>query len=228
MTRAEARLLKKRMPLRSADDFAWIRIGPLLLSVLGLLVGTMLGHPWVLAALGAAAGLPFSKRVYRSFAQSAAALQGEIDAAVVEVVEVFGAEIIEQKPNALIPSVYPIFYMDIGGERVMVLRGQTLFTHLYDVRRLKGSFPAGWNANDNINEEELPLFTTHMRIHRSRVLGYLFEIELLGEVIEPGPTSLPRDYEGTPSGLEETLLISASFAEVRAAARKSGDSDCEI
>ncbi len=201
----------------TADSWAWVLLPMVavggMLFFLGKLASGLLGAqhlPLVLGGAGALAGVWPSVLIYRSFRRAQSLAWGDASLGRVEVVEVTDPVVVQQEEYN---DEGPIYYLDIGGGKIMFVWGQWMFD--------PNVFPGNhWHAAADNDDEPLPFPSSHFRLHRAPTSGRVLRVENLGTRVQPTKTipvkavalSNLRECEIASGSLDDLPAVVARFA----------------
>jgi hypothetical protein len=172
---------------------AWM-LGGMLGSALQTRIAAL--NPWnsvtyVPAFLAAGIVIVLFVWILRSEGTRSARVLGDPADPTIEVIEVWDPVAVEQEDRN------PLYYLDIGGDRILLLSGQQFYT----VPTFKDGRP--WPEQET-EEWQPPFLTSHFVLHRARASGNVLRIDVHGDPIAVSRT-LP--HGAIPTDDIESLVI---------------------
>jgi hypothetical protein len=207
----EATSLRRSVRM-TADNWAWVGTPVISFGFGAYLIGKLLTRvlplehlPQILAIVGAALGIVPSLWVYRSFALGRARVLKDVLETGVEVFDVEDPVVVTQEEYN---DEGPIYYLDIGDNKVLFLWGQWVYDpHVFP--------DSAWHSGNEEDEGAFPFPSSRFRLHRAPCSGRVLRLELLGTPVKP--IKVLKRQEILLSGLRESELLEGSLNELSAA-----------
>jgi hypothetical protein len=208
----------RRSVRMTADNWAWVGV-PVIASGFGAyLVGRLLTHalplvqlPQVLAIVGAALGSVPSLWVYRSFALNRARVLKDARDSEVEVFDIEDPIVVTQEESN---DEGPIYYLDIGANKVLFLWGQWAYDpHVFP--------DSAWHSGSQEDESAFPFPSSRFRLHRAPGSGRVLRVDVLGTPVKP--IKVLKSQEILLSGLRESELLEGSLDELPGAIARASE-----
>jgi hypothetical protein len=200
-------------PVMSAAFFGWL-LGVLLRKLLG--VGPYTSTlPILMGCLFGSLGAYGSVFVYRLFAQTRSESEKDELLGEVDVIEIREPRVVQQEESN---DEGPIYYFDIGEGKLLFLWGQWLYDPYvfwqggHSFAKDEGSQSLG-EVPPELPEPPFP--NSSFILHRTRNLGRVTRIDLLGDRISP-ETTIPASAVGL-SDLAPSCILDGSLQDLSTA-----------